>query len=315
MQITQAVGDNFRPTENFLFTHSSDADFQAFNWKVSYVALAVILVTTLAAAISARVRLQFPELWSTCVALGAASAILMVPLSAPAWNHLPKLYFIQFPWRWLAPLNLAFAFLTAASMASWRKNWPKWLVPALVLGAIAAGAVAMVRTAWWDSCDAPFIAGEISSGHGYEGTDEYSPLSFDRSDLVPNDPAYGPDGQIARVDPASGRIVPLASVQIHVEKWSAERKAFTADVANQTQVALHIVNYPAWKATLDGVPTEIEAAPDTGQILLTVPPGTHRVEVRFRRTSDRIAGDAISIISAIGLLGFSFFRSRKAAVA
>ena len=311
VQIKQAIGDNFRPTENFLFTHSSDVDFQAFNWKVSYVALAVILVTILTVAISARVRRQFPELWWTCVALGAASAVLMVPLSAPAWNHLPKLYFIQFPWRWLAPLNLAFAFLMAASMGSGRKSWARWLVPALALSAITAGAAAMVRTAWWDSCDAPFIAGEISSGHGYEGTDEYSPLGFDRSDLVPNDPAYGPDEQIARVDPTSGQIVPVAGVQIQVEQWSSERKAFTSKAANQTQLGLHAVDYPAWKATLDGAPTEIEAAADTGQIIISVPPGAHHVEVRFRRTWDRTAGDAISLISAIGLLGFAFLRGRN----
>jgi hypothetical protein len=235
----------------------------------------------------------------------------MVPLSATAWNHLPKLYFIQFPWRWLAPLNLAFAFLTAASIGSWRKSLAKWLIPALVLGGIVAGAAAMVRTAWWDSCDAPFIAGEIASGHGYEGTDEYSPVGFDRSDLVPNDPAYGPNGRIAKVEPTSGQIVPAAGVQIRMEQWSAERKALTAETANQTQVALHIVDYPAWEATLDGAPTEIEAAPDTEQILLSIPPGTHRLEVRFRRTWDRTTGDAVSLISAIGLLGFSFSRRRK----
>jgi hypothetical protein len=311
VQITEAVGDNFRPSQNFLFTHSTDIDFQAFNWKVSYVAAAVILATILAVAISARVRRQFPELWWTCVVLGAASALLMVPLSALAWNHLPKLHFVQFPWRWLGPLNLAFAFLTAGSMNSWRKGWAKWLLVALVLGGIGAAATKMVNDGWWDSCDAPFIAGEISSGHGYEGTDEYSPVGVDRSDLLPDDPAYGTDGRIAIFDLASGKIVTAAEIQLHISEWSPEGKSFTAETADETQLALHILDYPAWEATLDGVGARISAAPDTGQILITVPPGAHRVEVRFRRTWDRTAGDAISLISAIGLLGFAFLRTRK----
>jgi hypothetical protein len=32
-----------------------------------------------------------------------------------------------------------------------------------------------------------------------------------------------------------------------------------------------------------------------------LPPGAHRIEIRFRQTWDRIAGGAISILSAISL--------------
>jgi hypothetical protein len=234
----------------------------------------------------------------------------MVPLSAPLWNHLPKLYFIQFPWRWLAPLNLAFALLTAASMNLWRKGWVKWLIPLVALCAIGAAATRMVRDGWWDSCDAPFISGEIDTGHGYEGTDEYSPLGSDRSDLIQSDPADGPPKWIEKVDPNSGDIVPASGIQLHIERWSAERKAFTAETANQVKLALHIVNYPAWEAVMDGMPAQIEAAPDTAQMLIALPPGAHRVEVRFRRTRDRTTGDAISLISAMGLLGFAAIRLR-----
>jgi hypothetical protein len=310
VQIEQAVGDNFRPDQNFLFTHSSDADFQLFNWKVSYVAVSVILFAILAAAISARKRRNFPDLWWTCVSLAAASTLFMVPLSAPLWNHLPKLYFIQFPWRWLAPLNLAFALLTAASMSLWPKGWVKWLIPLVALCAIGGAATRMVHDAWWDSCDAPFISGEIDTAHGYEGTDEYSPLGSDRSDLIQSDPADGPPKWIEKVDPNSGEIVPASGVRLHIEKWSAERKIFTAQTANQVTLSLHVVDYPAWEAEVDNTPTQIEAAPDTAQMLITLPPGAHRVEVRFRRTRDRTTGDAISLISAMGLLGFAAIRLR-----
>jgi hypothetical protein len=311
VQIEQALGGNFRPRQNFLFTHSSDMDFQTFNGKVSYVAVGVILLMILAAAISARRRRHFPELWWTCVALGTVSILLMVPLSAPAWNYLPKLSFIQFPWRWLAPLNLSFAFLTAASMSCWRKAWAKWLIPIVVLGAIGIGATRMVHDGWWDSCDAQFVADEISSGHGYEGTDEYAPIGSDRSDLIASDPDQKAPQLIAKVDPESGKIVPPTGIRLHIERWSPDRKVFTTQASNQVELALHIVNYPAWEAAVDGKTTGIESAPDTARMLLTVPPGTHRVEIWFRRTWDRSTGNAISLISAIGLLGFAFFRTRR----
>ena len=170
----------------------------------------------------------------------------------------------------------------------------------------------MVHDAWWDSCDAPFIAGEISTGHGYEGTDEYSPIGSDRSDLILSDPAYGPSGRIAEFDAKSGEIVPATGVQFHVEQWSAERKVFTAESADQAELALHVVDYPAWAATVDGErhadKTRTGHRTDTSQIAVPAP---HRVELRFQRTWDRVTGDAISVFSAIGLLGFAFMRKRQ----
>ena len=239
------------------------------------------------------------------------STLLMVPLSAPLWTHLPELHFIQFPWRWLGPLDLACALLTAACMSRGRKGWAKMLIPVIVLGAIGTAAASMVHTAWWDSCDAPFIAGEISSAHGYEGTDEYAPLGSDHSDLLPNDPAYGPAEQIAEKANDSSTIVRSAGVQVKIERWSAERKAFTVETAHQTELALHVLDYPAWAATVDGEATQIESAADTAQIILSLPAGSHHVELRFKRTWDRVAGDTISFCSAIGLLGFAFMRNRK----
>jgi hypothetical protein len=62
---------------------------------------------------------------------------------------------------------------------------------------------------------------------------------------------------------------------------------------------------------VDGDAAQIEAAADTAQIILPLPAGSHHVELRFKRTWDRVAGDTISVVSVIGLLGFAFMRNRK----
>ena len=43
VQIGQAVSDNLQPARNFLFTQASDPEFVLFNWKVSWVALGLIV--------------------------------------------------------------------------------------------------------------------------------------------------------------------------------------------------------------------------------------------------------------------------------
>ncbi len=55
---------------------------------------------------------------------------------------------------------------------------------ALILVATIGAATAMIRTAWWDPTDVPTMAEAISSGHGYEGTDEYMPIGGDRYQLA-----------------------------------------------------------------------------------------------------------------------------------
>jgi hypothetical protein len=57
---------------------------------------------------------------------------------------------------------------------------------------------------------------------------------------------------------------------------------------------------------IDGREIQAGAGPDTGQMLVTLPPGAHRVAVRFRRTWDRTAGIAISVLSTLGLVAFPF---------
>jgi hypothetical protein len=310
VQIAQVLADNLRPAQNFLFTHADDPDFVRFNWKVSWVALGTIVVTALAAVFVARKRRDFPELFSVLGALGLAAVAAMLPISGFLWRALPKLAFVQFPWRWLGILCLVFALFVAAAIDGSRKPLVSWCAVAMVFAALALAARAMVRDAWWDTADVPAIAEAIRSGRGYEGADEYAPVGSDRYEL-PGDPdddertagvSAVPAARIAKFDTEAGDVVPAAGVRLHVAQWSAERREFEAESAAPVTLAVRLVNYPAWDVRLDGRSIRPGAAPDTGQMLLPLSTGDHRVVVRFRRTWDRTAGNAISALSALVLL-------------
>ena len=311
VQIAQAVADNLRPAQNFLFTHANDPEFVLFNWKVSWVAAGVALVTAVAAVFAARKRREFSELFWMLVLLGVVSIALMLPFSGILWRWTPDLRFVQFPWRWLEILCMGFAFFVAAAMSRSRKRWASWFAVVLVFAALGAAASTMIRDAWWDSVDVPAMAEAIQSGRGYEGTDEYAPVGSDRYEL-PGDPddteriegvSSVPAARIGKFDAETGNIVPAAGVRLHIERWSAERREFEAETAAPVTLALKLVNYPAWHVQIDGREIQASAGPDTGQMLVILPPGAHRVAVRFRRTWDRTTGNAISILSALTLLG------------
>jgi 6-pyruvoyl-tetrahydropterin synthase-like protein len=322
VQISQALTENLRPAQNFLFTHSNDPEFVLFNWKVSAVALGTILVTALAAVSAARQRRTFLQLWWTLLALGAASAFLMFPPSLFLWQHFPKLQFVQFPWRWLLPLDVAFAFFVAAILRTSRKQWLGWATILLATGAIGT---TFVKGTWWDSEDIPVLMNAIRSQHGYEGTDEYEPLGSDRYQLPGQPPAAadGPDEsslnelaktaapKITTIDPESEAVAPINDKNVHIDRWSSETKVFRSKTNQPVALALRLLNYPAWEIKVDRTVVHGDSLPDTGQLWLQDPAGEHSVDVFFQHTSDRTAGSAISILSVFLLLGFSARSRRK----
>jgi len=134
----RALGKGLRPQDNFLFTTIGDAGHDAFNRILSLLTVAQI-ATMLVALIFARHWLSRSRKYisSSLVAWAAVAALLMISASSLLWTHLPKLQFLQFPWRWLLCLNVAFALLVAAA---WKSNAVRVVICVAMLGILVFGA-------------------------------------------------------------------------------------------------------------------------------------------------------------------------------
>jgi hypothetical protein len=319
VQISQVVSGNYHLDKNFLYTRSMDPEFVLFNWKVSTVALGVMLLTGLAAVFSARKRREYQTQWWMLVVLAAASTFMMFPASLWFWHHLPKLQFLQFPWRWLVPLAIPYAFFLASAIGQSRWRW-RWIWYAAVALVIAGTATVIIRDAWWDSADIPLLQAAIRTGHGYEGTEEYAPLGCDLYDLPGAivDPESPTVFQKSSPTPLVQRFAPdvrkdaLGSLgKASIDRWLPERKDIRVETPEPVTLALRLLNYPAWTVQIDGATVDPGSQPGIARMLVNVPAGQHRVEVNFRRTWDRTTGAAISGFSAILLLGCAAFTYRR----
>jgi uncharacterized membrane protein len=313
VQIRQVLADLLSPDQNFLFTHAIDPEFLFFNWKVSGVAMGVMLVTGIAAVIVARRRREFPAIWWMLLTLGAAATLLMFTPSLFLWRMLPKLEFVQFPWRWLGVLDFVFAFFLAAAIGRAKRPWIAGLAIAITLTTLAG---ALVYDGWWDSEDIPVLTKAIQAGRGYEGTDEYQPLGSDRYEL----PGSDPEGEI--IGKPAPRILdfvaetrgftPAPDGTVRIERWTGNERRFTTENAMPVTLALRLLNYPGWHMQVDGIFAQPGAAPETAQVLIALPAGAHQIEVQFTSTWDRIAGAIISAIFALLLATYIFFtRARR----
>lgn len=312
VQIEQILSDLLRPDHNFLFTHADNPEFLIFNWKVSAVALGVILASGILAVFVARRRDDFSEVWIVLLALGGAATLMMFPVSILAWHWLPKLQFVQFPWRWLGPLDFVFAFFAAAAFGNAKRKWLCWTVTFILLFGLAT---AIVCNAWWDSEDIPVLVAGMRAGHGYEGTDEYQPVGSSRYDL----PGVNGDGdsvtgapvpQLAAFSASDPGVALSTGARLNAERWTAESRTFSSSSTAPILVAVRLLNYPAWKIELDGLPIIARSEPETGQMLIPVPAGTHRVVIRLGRTWDRTLGACVSGLLLLALVAFGFATER-----
>jgi hypothetical protein len=298
VNITQALSSGLQPSDNFLYTTIGDPEHNAFNWIASNVAVLLLVMTGIAGIAVRREAGQQQEgeerkkLWRPLILLSAAAAILMIRPSSFFWEHLPKLRFLQFPWRWMAILGVAYGYFSAAAMVRKRMRWI-WFVLALV----AAGGTAtmLVKKAWWDSNDIPFLQEAIANDQGFEGTDEYDPVNDDHTNLLTKAPRV----QVLAAEKSGGR---APNAEIHIDHWTAEEKVLRVTSREPLLVGLRLLDYPAWRVELNGKAMKPEHAETNGEIILALSSGTERITVKFARTPDRKLGSAISLLSVLTLL-------------
>jgi hypothetical protein len=315
VNIAQALSPGLLPSENFLYTASNDPEHTFFNYMASTIAAAIIVFTGIA-AIAVRRKSAQPgallaqhKIVSTFLLLATVATVLMLRFTSVLWLLLPKLRFVQFPWRWMSILTIPFVYFLAAAVARCRLRW-LWIVATLAL--LTSTAVFLAQHTWWDDEDFSTLRATIASGEGFDGTDEYDPIGDDHYNL----PARAPRAQVLppSEEPESPEATAAATPpKIVIERWTPERKIVRVESPQPARLALRLLNYPAWQVQVNGSRIRPASADDSGQMIVPLPAGKSHVTARFTRTRDTILGAIISILSL--LVGVFLFwwssRSRK----
>ncbi len=293
VNIAEVLAPGVRPQDNFVFTIIADPDHNRFNLLVSLVAAAE-MVGLAGAVFLSRMWRRLPQAWFAVIAWAAAAALLMFSVTFVAWEYLPKLRFVQLPWRWLLCLNVGFALLVTVG---WRRWLPRLLVCLTMLAAIGV-AWHRVQPPWWDTAaDIAEMRDNIQDGHGYEGTDEYVPAGADPYEIQQDARRVTLEGD--------GR------ARIHVQEWAPESKFLTAEVSAPGKLVLRLFNYPAWRVEVNGRVVAAETREVSGQMMVPVEVGENRVQIRFARTWDRTVGGITSVLTGFIVIALFVFQRRR----
>src|SRR5215469_2796153 len=74
------------------------------------------------------------RMWQALLVVSAAATFLMLRVSGFAWTLLPKLRFVQFPWRWMLILAVPCAVFVGACAA--KRLGALWIVLTLATSAL-----------------------------------------------------------------------------------------------------------------------------------------------------------------------------------
>ena len=187
-QVTDDPGEQIR--NSFLFAHHPDAALASHDDVLHRVSLigAWMLTAAILAFLLAWLRRRVAPVrrpWSTLALLPPTILFLQLPLSLPLWNLLPKLNFLQFPWRWFVVLEAPMALLVATALWPAKKAlWRAWAL-GLLCAVYSLAATAWAGHAFYQVCDeqdnVAAMVGVFRGGTGFQGTDEYTPAGADNT--------------------------------------------------------------------------------------------------------------------------------------
>ncbi|MFB0537063.1 MAG: 6-pyruvoyl-tetrahydropterin synthase-related protein [Anaerolineae bacterium] len=253
----------------------------------------------------------------------AASVFMMLPASAPIWENVPFLPIGEFPWRLMGIANLASAFLAGASLCFWSARWSdRGAVSKALLALVVSLVIVVLSVAVYFYPTKPFIEYDNPSLQDYfryelstqtMGTTvigEYMPVwarqTPTTSPLMPAYLAGQPVEKLNREDlPGS------VQAQLVEHTVVSDRYRFTSD--QPFTAHFYTFYFPAWRAYLDGQPTEIQITDPFALIAVPVPAGEHELLLRFENLPLWTAMNTLSAIALLAVLAiWVLYRGRGA---
>jgi hypothetical protein len=355
VDILQTVGvhgdPGYRVENNFLFAHQARTQLSLHDIElrlVSFLAvsmIAVVLVSFLALYCrefrdATRESLVFQrreeriagrqrafKQWSIPFALiSTAVLFLLFPVSLPVWEHLPKLRFLQFPWRWLVVVEAPMACLFAGAVWPARAAKGRYRTAVIAVYIVFFGVATLFGARTFlrlgpEEDQLPHIVAAAQSGTGFVGTDEFAPPGADNSTVASGLPdaclVDDFDAELGRSgDPdanpswSADQGSCLASAQATLRQPEHLRIALSS--ARDGFLILRLRSHPAWRIKVNGrlmadLPSRVD-----GLIAVPVQRGRVDVSADWGATGDVVVGRGLSCLAFVLVLAIAWLERRAA---
>jgi hypothetical protein len=295
--IEEAISEPLVYANSFVFQWIADLRNHVFNFMITSVALFEIVIALIAAFFLRRRTGKFGTAEFALVSLAILSIAFMVQPTGYPLQFLPKIQYLQFPWRWLMVLGISFAAFFGGAIVRARQRVAISLIYLVILAGTGTAIFKYFGKVDPTSDEIRLADAWIKNGKGYDGVVEYRPNFGEEADLPVSAPL------VELVPPETDRLSAErrepTNGAVSVESWLAQNKIFTVTSPAPVVAAVKLLEYPAWHVRINGQPAARLADSYFGEMLVPLPAGTNRVEIRFGWTQDRTTG---CVVSGIGIL-------------
>jgi len=315
---------------NWLFARHANPALELHDvelFKVSVIAATMLAVALIGLLICRLRRKTLGRLdwWLPLALVPVAILFLQLPVSDFVWNLLPKMRFLQFPWRFLVVLQAPMAIFFAGAVWTDRPR-PRALVAALCTCAFLF-ATAFAGWMFFQTCDeedAVWAMMDVySSGAGFTGTDEYEPPFADDSQLAMGLPpaclaaspltplGEGSEGAQPEWLPDQHSCQAVFPFSRSSRQPAIEHLRVDATAPGGGGLILRLRDYPAWQVRVNGQIHSALPHRTDGLIAVTLPPGKVTVTADWTTTHDVLVSRWVATISLLLLAPAAWFEYRS----
>lgn len=329
--------NNFSSLKEILISNywSNGVVFLQVSFVASFICLvsAVLIVKNWRRQKAARPAAYF-------LLLSVSALIATTAYSRPAWEAIPLLKYIQFPWRFLGLFDLSVAFL--AGLIVWPEvqrlfSWlagkirPRWTFSFLPISGALIVLLILGSTDW---------LGPLGGYFSEKADPHYQPkqalidqfLTVERYNTFGIKTAIFPrynnldalEGLVEkniyqmRDRVLAGQTVDFSKTEvINGEaavaplKLQTTRQEYTITARTEARIRINTFYFPGWTAELNTRPAAIVLNSDYGLMEFIVPPGRHTLVLNYLNTTIRAVADLISFVTLIGLGSLLLWRWAK----
>jgi len=219
---------------------------------------------------------------------------MSTPLSRWLWNLLPPLNTIQFPWRWLAYMELALIFLIGSFLHEVKVNryFPQVGKYRYFLYVLSALILISVITIFVRNDKFPEQAINNILYPDKSGYDTYLPREYT--------PVWGTNLERILTLPIPDRVTVVSGTAIaHPVTWKPEERLIKVEADSPAVLRVATFYYPGWIAESDGKRKQVFIEKKSGTMLIDIQPGNHMLTLKLVDTPLRRTAKYLSLLSCL----------------
>ncbi len=208
------------------------------------------------------------------------------------WNIVPLLPYFQFPWRFL----MLTTFLIPILIVSVEKiKINSWLIASILI-------TLNIVTTGLDFRPQDFLGRQDNY---YLNRYVPTPLASKEYLQIQEEYLRLPKWSEKRPDQNYPLVIARNATIEKITKLNDLDTTFNIETSNKASVDYNKYFFPGWEVKIDGKQTKIYPGIPFGQISFEVPPGSYKVDVKFKETNFKVALDAISLLAFLVSLSLS----------